>query len=279
MHRDYEDDRSYRRPGPGGEPDADVELWGRQMDRDDWERGTYGRGTPARGSGREYQAGRRPPWRRRDLGYRPSAYDPDWDIGPGWGREDWQDRRWSGDMPLGRYEVDREPRWERGRDWGFGVRGPDWDRPMDERRYDNGPRRWGSGEYASHHDEGSSHWHGRTSMRGYQRSDDRIREEVCDRLNDHPAIDTSDLEIAVSDGEVTLTGTVDDRWEKRMAEDLAEQVPGVRDVQNHLRIGSQTRNDVEIPTGTTRVRPATAGRDVGGQVAPSNGSEMTARRR
>jgi len=40
-------------------------------------------------------------------------------------------------------------------------------------------------------------------------------------------------------GEVTLTGTVDRRDEKRMAEDVAESVSGVRDVHNQLRTQQQ----------------------------------------
>ena len=72
--------------------------------------------------------------------------------------------------------------------------------------------------------------------KGYQRSDERIREEVSDRLMADDRIDASEIEVAVKDGEVTLTGTVDDRWAKRRAEDLAEQVMGVRDVMNQIRV-------------------------------------------
>jgi osmotically-inducible protein OsmY len=43
--------------------------------------------------------------------------------------------------------------------------------------------------------------------------------------------------VQVSGGEVTLQGSVDGRWAKRMAEDVAHSVPGVRDVHNTLKIG------------------------------------------
>jgi osmotically-inducible protein OsmY len=79
-------------------------------------------------------------------------------------------------------------------------------------------------------------------MRGWQRTDERIREDVCGYLSAHPGIDTTDMEVTVSDGEVTLEGTVDDRFEKRMAEDLAEAVAGVRDVHNRLRIDTPRRD-------------------------------------
>ena len=47
--------------------------------------------------------------------------------------------------------------------------------------------------------------------RGYQRSDDRIREDVCERLTQHPEINAEEIEIQVKGGEVTLTGTVERR--------------------------------------------------------------------
>ena len=72
--------------------------------------------------------------------------------------------------------------------------------------------------------------------RGYQRSDDRIREEICERMCDSAALDASDIEIVVLSGEVTLQGTVHDRQDKRLAEDLTEGVSGVREVNNQLRV-------------------------------------------
>lgn len=71
--------------------------------------------------------------------------------------------------------------------------------------------------------------------RGYRRADDRIREDVCDRLTDHPDVDASEVDVSVDDGVVTLAGSVPDRWQKRAAEDCAAEVSGVRDVQSRLR--------------------------------------------
>jgi hypothetical protein len=71
--------------------------------------------------------------------------------------------------------------------------------------------------------------------KGYKRSDDRIREDVCDRLSDDDELDASEITVAVKDGEVTLEGSVSDRRAKQRAEDLAESVGGVRDVDNKLR--------------------------------------------
>jgi hypothetical protein len=73
---------------------------------------------------------------------------------------------------------------------------------------------------------------------GYQRSDERLRELVCDSLTDDDQLDASRIEVGVTGGEVTLSGMVDDRQAKRAAEDCAYSVSGVRDVQNRLRVGS-----------------------------------------
>jgi len=71
--------------------------------------------------------------------------------------------------------------------------------------------------------------------KGYKRSDDRIREDVCDRLSDDDELDASEIAVSVKEGEVTLEGSVSDRRSKQRAEDLAESVGGVRDVNNKLR--------------------------------------------
>ncbi len=72
--------------------------------------------------------------------------------------------------------------------------------------------------------------------KGYRRSDERIREEVSDRLMAHPDIDASDIEVQATNGVVLLSGTVEDRHEKRMAEHLAEASLGVNDVDNQLKV-------------------------------------------
>jgi osmotically-inducible protein OsmY len=72
--------------------------------------------------------------------------------------------------------------------------------------------------------------------KGYERSDERIREDICDRFTQHGYLDASDIEIRVERGEITLFGTVDSREAKHLAEDIAEEVSGVKNVQNQLRV-------------------------------------------
>lgn len=86
--------------------------------------------------------------------------------------------------------------------------------------------------------------------RGYQRSDDRIKEEVCERLTQHGDIDAAGIEVIVQDGEVTISGSVDSRQAKRQAEDAVESVAGVRDVRNQLRtIGDNQRGRAQTDGG------------------------------
>lgn len=72
--------------------------------------------------------------------------------------------------------------------------------------------------------------------KGYKRSDERIREDVCERLGSQGEVDASEVEVQVQDGHVTLTGTVTHQRDKRHLEDLAEVVPGVQEVITELRV-------------------------------------------
>lgn len=88
--------------------------------------------------------------------------------------------------------------------------------------------------------------------KGYRRSDERIREDVSDRLTDDHWLDASAIEVAVVSAEVVLTGTVKNRDDKRRAENLAEAVSGVDNVQNNLRIErSDWRADGSTGASTT----------------------------
>lgn len=268
---DYRDDprRDWRGPDDGPRRADDVELWGRRMDHDDWERGTYGNGDylPGRG-GDDWQRGRDrdwreagPDWRGTNPNWGQGGRDRGWDRsrGPaprqwderdrgGWGQE-WRlepsnpladdlhrgdagdFREWPYDQGGGYYPTNsqRDYSSERQRSMDRGTsNGPTW--WNDWRRGDwSQDTRW-SGRQAR-----DQHWHGRTSSRHYQRSDERIREDVYDRLADHPDLDSQEIEVTVSNGEVVLRGSVDDRWEKRLAEDVAESVSGVSYVRNELR--------------------------------------------
>lgn len=79
----------------------------------------------------------------------------------------------------------------------------------------------------------------------YVRSDDRIREDVCDRLTEHGGIDAREVRVQVDGGEVTLQGEVEERVEKFMAEEVADTVVGVREVHNRIRLRGRNRGRAE----------------------------------
>ena len=71
--------------------------------------------------------------------------------------------------------------------------------------------------------------------KGYKRTDERISEDIHERLA-HGYLDASDIEVSVKDGEVTLTGTVRSKHDRRLAEDLVEDTLGVRELDNRLKV-------------------------------------------
>lgn len=77
--------------------------------------------------------------------------------------------------------------------------------------------------------------------KGWVRPDASIREELCEELARDPWLDASDIEVEVRDGEITLTGRVPNREQKRIADHIAHAVPGVRDVHNRLTLWGRDR--------------------------------------
>jgi osmotically-inducible protein OsmY len=84
--------------------------------------------------------------------------------------------------------------------------------------------------------QGRERTHQRRGPKGYQRSDERIKEDICERLMQGAHIDASEVSIEVSGGRVTLEGTVPDRRMKHAIEDMAGSCPGVNDVENRVRV-------------------------------------------
>jgi osmotically-inducible protein OsmY len=85
----------------------------------------------------------------------------------------------------------------------------------------------------------------------YRRSEERIREDICDRLTDDDHVDASRVKVSIENDAVILSGTVNSREEKRRAEDLVESISGVRHVENRLRVGSYDTASRHEYTGTT----------------------------
>jgi hypothetical protein len=74
--------------------------------------------------------------------------------------------------------------------------------------------------------------------RNYRRSDERIRETICERLTDDPQVDASEVTVEVKDGVVTLAGTVPERRMKHRIEDIAADAARDNDVRNEVSVKS-----------------------------------------
>jgi osmotically-inducible protein OsmY len=110
--------------------------------------------------------------------------------------------------------------------YGMGDQRGTWNRRGDE-SYDWGERSGNYNRPGLHRGKGP---------KGFSRSDESIREDINCRLTDDAHVDASNIEVAVENGEVTLTGTVPDRFEKRRAEDISDLAAGVKNVENRLRV-------------------------------------------
>jgi hypothetical protein len=87
--------------------------------------------------------------------------------------------------------------------------------------------------------------------KGYTRSDERLKEDISERLTDDPYVDASDVSVEVRGGKVTLTGQVDQRWTKHHVEDLVDRCSGVQEIENRLTV-SRSRAGGELESQGVR---------------------------
>ncbi len=135
-----------------------------------------------------------------------------------------RDRDWDWYYYEWRYTPYRDYNYDRNYTGPY-YRNRDYNRDFDYTYGSNYP--YGQSNYGRYSGYGPS---------GYTRPDDRIQDDINDRLTWDGRIDATDINVEVNDGIATLTGSVDSRRDKRIAEDLADDVPGVWDVNNQLRV-------------------------------------------
>jgi osmotically-inducible protein OsmY len=259
--RDRQSGRWERDYGPNAEQTRREHGWSSQSHRPDspWEGSRESR--TAWGDQRDF-VGRSDDWSGSQYSPRGREwYDPGYGSGqfqsPG-GARDYRENNWrysgssyggnytpnqtssgfSGGYGAGNYESgsyrgsnsgDRD-RWTSD-DSSSGYRGTGRDYST------TGEGRWSGGQSGSSYGGWSyGSMHAGRGPRNYQRSDERIREDVNERLTADPRIDASDVDVRVQNGEVTLSGTVDDGRTRRLAEEIIEDLPGVRDVRCDLRV-------------------------------------------
>lgn len=120
------------------------------------------------------------------------------------------------------------------------------------------------GEHAGREQSGGYRGRG---PRNYSRSDERIKEDISERLWDADDVDASDVTVEVKDGEVTLRGNVEQRRIKHRIEDIADACGGVKDIHNEIRV--QPRNEWPYDKG---VEPGVTG-DANRQSGQPGGGE------
>ena len=241
----YSEDRSYQNRNQSwyGRDDRD-----RGMGTD--ERFERGRGGADFGNERGMDRG------GMDRGYNPERYGAQGGYGGGRGFEDR-----SGSQQHDFDRTDRGMGMRGGMDRGYGggpqgfrgggSMGAQYDQPGRRGRQDEDMQGGGYGMQRGYGQQRTEQpRHRGKGPQGYTRSDDRIKECVCDALTDDNDVDATHIEVVVKNGEVILTGTVEDRETKRCAEDIAERQPGVKDVQNQLRVGDRNQRGNQTSSST-----------------------------
>lgn len=106
---------------------------------------------------------------------------------------------------------------------------------------------------------GSTDMRHREGPKGYSRTDERVREDVCERLCMAHHLEVCDVSVQVKDGRVELQGNVPQRWMKHAIEDVVEKCFGVHDVENRIRTqapqhaqGDQQRGGTSGSSGAQR---------------------------
>ena len=229
----YRDDTTYPRDYEGGYGSYSGESSRNYSDADR----RYGAGYQS-----DTERGYGDDWRTRNTG----GYTGQTRYGSSYGRSEYGSsypESESGFRNRGQRGGGRERGWwDRASDevssW-FGDRDAERRRQMDERREGN--------------------YRGR-GPKNYTRSDERIREDINDRLTDYAYIDASDIDVKVNNSEVVLSGTVDSRFDKRLAESIAEDVTGVRNVENHIRVNRDESSTADWSYSDTAGHSETSGR-------------------
>jgi hypothetical protein len=256
--------------------ESEQSNWGRDLDEDRWGQGgepgryeqnqDYGRGSTGGGQQRGYGGS------GQSQGYGRSAYGQREQGGYGSGTA-YQRGGFRGEQQRSFGEF-REPgrfgssQWRpeessRGRqNYGWPYESQSFEQPYppgfqddfgsSQRVTRSGSGREGYSAYGSHRGKGP---------KGYTRSDDRLKEIICEKLSDDPMIDASEISVDVAGQVVKLTGMVDDRSTKYEVEELIERCGGVKDIDNQLRVrsGSSQSSQTDSQGGSIETASGSSG--------------------
>ncbi len=93
--------------------------------------------------------------------------------------------------------------------------------------------------------------------KGYQRSDERMKEDISERLYGAYHVDSSEVTVEVRAGKVTLEGTVPSRHMKHAIEDMVDSCPGVTEIDNRIRVASPTYQGSSQSSASPTVKSST----------------------
>jgi osmotically-inducible protein OsmY len=210
-----------------------------------WEEGRYSEGEAwggARDEGRRYaQQGGSSNWRTQREGGSYGGYGSTGDYGYGSqgrspsGRGGWEPQESRRDFGGERYgssggssgDYFRGPGatgYGHGVGQGSGLRQREFEDWSGSRGLGGDEQRFGAGKFLG------------KGPKGYKRSDERLREDISERLMQSGSIDSSEVTVEVADGTVTLQGTVPERRMKHEIEDLIDRCLGVKDIDNRVRV-------------------------------------------
>jgi len=284
LPRRMQNDRPYNQPGyepevgrPGGRANVDLEpgdpyreyreRYASGRSGPDWDRSTSRPGRPAGyertgepWQGGYYGQGRR--WSGESFpGEGNRGRDPGFDRSRDAGRsargDQYQYRPQSTGFASSPYDSGDVGAWYGG-DTGMGDTGSSQFGTPPGGAWQSGGGQWQSSQpsgqeqrFRTSGGSGAGRFSGH-GPRGYRRSDERIREDVCELLTRHGEIDATDMDVDVRDATVMLRGTTDSGRTRRLVEELVEEIPGVRDVQNELRVSRRdgTSPGAMVDTGT-----------------------------
>jgi hypothetical protein len=250
--------------------------YGRGMGNDFYDRGNYGQQMgPDFGRGNRGDWGQNPnfgydrqnDWGQGNQGSFNRSFNRDYDYGSSGFQGSYGSQMNQGQLRGG---------WPRGGDYDYsrnygGFQEGDWSSSPTRQNFSQG-------SFGGSNRGFNQGPHSGRGPQGWQRSDDRIREDVNEALSQHGWLDATNVNVDVHNGMVTLTGTVENRYAKRMAEDALENISGVSDVQNNLRVqmgdeGTRARNESFSGTGQSTGTGSTSG--TSGRSTSSTGSTST----
>jgi hypothetical protein len=99
-------------------------------------------------------------------------------------------------------------------------------------------------------------------------SDERIKENVCERLYEDASVDATRIDVLVKECKVILSGIVSRKEVSHRAEDIAASVSGVNDVENRLEVKAVLGNEPTPPGGNENIGNKTS---IGSNTVPSPG--------